>query len=929
MNSKNQQKTKLNDRQKTLEFYCEKYNKLKFVLLPVKGKVPTLYEWTKTIYKHNKKESSFSIIDKKTGECQTHTRKPTIETIIANNKNIGILTGKPSGIIVVDIDEPKDGEIDGKKYFDEILKLDPNYTNYITDISGKGSRRFWYKYNENNPIAKLNVRSFEDVEHRKISIDILSTGKQCVVAPSIHPDSTVKNPKIYEMPNIDKFGEIEEMPNFIINALMKTPKFKEDGTIEFLEKSNLKTNNIRFNSDKYINTEYQNKKDVDELKKSFKKMNDLRNTIAAIDWRRFIGNGTYDTWLKLGFAIYNETGGSIEGFRLYDTFNEKYLEKNCDEKEIYAEALKKWQSFETEPEFDKKITIATLKQWENEDNNEIVEKINLDNKNINIGQDYDFDKFLEEFAETSEKSVLLIENKEKLKEFIIKARSVFRCKSSGNGYIWYCKHCTLITHQPIPNKNISMPFIMMNQYSHTVFANYFKGKKVNAYWFRNTNTNEPIYRPLVSVINKFIKYFKVKETTFLPRQKLTDNVLNTFTGYTSDLLDNVDMKSEKSIKIIFEFERLIGNLTGNKPENTKWFINWIVNIYQRPAISCDKSVILHSDEGAGKDFLLTFLGNYVFGMPLYLGNISLKSTTNNFNSHLVGKLLIGVSEIGNFGGFGDNKNSLKQLIGNNVYQIEGKGKEIQSTLVQPRYVFTTNEYFPIHIEEDGRRYSAFDADMVAIRKLIEENPSYFDDLAKLLYSKYAAKVIANYLRDYELDTELIKNIPKTDYWVELMNAGKSTSTRFSEYFKENCRRILYETDVKWADEKTAPLFVNEKTIKIIDGDFYKLYVEWCDNNKISKKYRKSDIVFLSELHKLKFIEKPKNAVNFRGNKKIRTCRIITIDENEDFSPEKYEKEFMQTTDNFIFPNKVDATNDIITDEMDEQLEKIIGDYCPN
>jgi hypothetical protein len=89
-----------------------------------------------------------------------------------NGQNVGVLTGEPSGWFVdVDLDSEEAVKLSGRF-------LSPTLT------SGRKERphsHWWYRS------PNLRSRDFKDTDGRKKILEIRSTGRQTVVAPSVHP----------------------------------------------------------------------------------------------------------------------------------------------------------------------------------------------------------------------------------------------------------------------------------------------------------------------------------------------------------------------------------------------------------------------------------------------------------------------------------------------------------------------------------------------------------------------------------------------------------------------------------------------------------------------------------------------------------------------------------------------------------------------
>ena len=146
--------------------------------------------------------------------------------------NIGMLTGKSSGVIGIDAD----GE-EGRKHLEKISKGDlPDTAKFTTP---GGGIRLLYKY-PNHIELKTKVDRLEG-EHSEVCF--MSDGKQTLLPPSIHP-----NGGRYEWINAPWDIEIAEMPKWMIDYM--TVKNKKNSYIE--SNKAISTSKDTTISDRYI-----------------------------------------------------------------------------------------------------------------------------------------------------------------------------------------------------------------------------------------------------------------------------------------------------------------------------------------------------------------------------------------------------------------------------------------------------------------------------------------------------------------------------------------------------------------------------------------------------------------------------------------------------------------------------------------------------
>lgn len=149
------------------------YQKKRFIYIPLNGKVPYIKNW-------NKVSKSIDIPE---------------------GKNVGILTGKPSNITVVDIDF-KDN---GMKTWTALSKLYPSFTTPMV-YTPNGGLHLYFKFNKSIPnLSRLSTHT-----PTPIGWDIMNTGRQVVVPPS----RDLMNHKKYRW-KYDLSHPIIEMPKWL------------------------------------------------------------------------------------------------------------------------------------------------------------------------------------------------------------------------------------------------------------------------------------------------------------------------------------------------------------------------------------------------------------------------------------------------------------------------------------------------------------------------------------------------------------------------------------------------------------------------------------------------------------------------------------------------------------------------------------------
>lgn len=174
-----------------------------FIPVPLHGKRPKLPNWT----------------------ARTHEEA---RTGFAPGDNVGVLTGPPSNILVVDVDLQQRGLEVWNSWIS--AHGDPQTPCVKT---GSGGRHYYFKYQDGFKSASKVVKIGDEV----VGIDIKTTGGQVVYPGSIHPDSGRK----YEWIRSPADVAIQPIPIWLLHKLQpdksgdqikaKSPKIGIDGLV--------------------------------------------------------------------------------------------------------------------------------------------------------------------------------------------------------------------------------------------------------------------------------------------------------------------------------------------------------------------------------------------------------------------------------------------------------------------------------------------------------------------------------------------------------------------------------------------------------------------------------------------------------------------------------------------------------------------------
>ena len=205
------------------------------------------------------------------------------------NPNIGVCLGKISNIIGLDFDYHEE-------LHNELIESIP--PSPLIKVGAKGSTHF-YKYNDEKS------RQWKHPKSKKIVVELLSTGKQTVIPPSIHPDGMeYKWTSPYYLDSID-FDMIPDLPKDIEERFNK---------IIGIKKISSNSSNVLKDTDVSIET--------------------INRALLCIN-----ADLNYIDWLRVGLALHSWSNGSQEGFKIWNEWSKTGEKYNEDE------MSNKWSSF--------------------------------------------------------------------------------------------------------------------------------------------------------------------------------------------------------------------------------------------------------------------------------------------------------------------------------------------------------------------------------------------------------------------------------------------------------------------------------------------------------------------------------------------------------------------------------------------------------
>lgn len=222
---------------------------------------------------------------------------------------------------------------------------------------------------------------------------------------------------------------------------------------------------------------------------------------------------------------------------------------------------------------------------------------------------------------------------------------------------------------------------------------------------------------------------------------------------------------------------LIGYLTsratpdeGDTGDVMHWLLCWLAYPLQHPGAKLRTAVVMHGDEGAGKNFLFDIMVAIYGKYGALVGQDELEDKFNDWRSC---KLFVVGDEVSSRAELVHNKNRLKALITSPTVQINPKNLTRREEKNQMNIAFLSNELQPLALDNSDRRY------LVAYTPRAKE-PEYYRKLGEWR-DNGGAEAFYEYLLRYPLgDFHAYTPAPMTEAKSALIAINRKSPELFWE-----------------------------------------------------------------------------------------------------------------------------------------------------
>ena len=259
---------------------------------------------------------------------------------------------------------------------------------------------------------------------------------------------------------------------------------------------------------------------------------------------------------------------------------------------------------------------------------------------------------------------------------------------------------------------------------------------------------------------------------------------------------------ESQLEIIKPFLDHVKNVICNKnTELYRYLIRWLAYIVQNPETKIGTALVITGEPGTGKNTFTDTICK-IFG-PYANDNAKLDSFMGTFNSSILYKRLVVCNEVRSFQ---CNKNydhdALKTLITEKTLDVHKKFIDVQHLENVTDFIFLSNNYAPVKIEENDRRFVVIETSTEFMN-----NADYFRHLYFFLTHRNFYSYLFSYLKTFTIEHNWNPHkIPLTD-----------ARRRLIEYSKPYCWHFIKEN---------YDLFSKG----ITRNDAFEIYRNWCKKN---------------------------------------------------------------------------------------------------
>lgn len=148
--------------------------------------------------------------------------------------------------------------------------------------------------------------------------------------------------------------------------------------------------------------------------------------------------------------------------------------------------------------------------------------------------------------------------------------------------------------------------------------------------------------------------------------------------------------------------KLLDHLCGDDADVVQWVTSWLAYPLQHPGAKMRTSIIMHGDEGSGKNLFFEDCVAKIYGkFGGVIGNAQIEAAFNEWAS---GKLFMVADEVVTRNELRQLKGKIKHMVTGGTIRINPKGLSERDEANHMNFVFLSNELQPLALDKTDRRY---------------------------------------------------------------------------------------------------------------------------------------------------------------------------------------------------------------------------------
>ena len=320
---------------------------------------------------------------------------------------------------------------------------------------------------------------------------------------------------------------------------------------------------------------------------------------------------------------------------------------------------------------------------------------------------------------------------------------------------------------------------------------------------------------LINELPKYEKYYYKKGVCFYSK---FDYDLSLFTGFTFPERNGINHNK------ISLFLSHIKNIIANGDDTLyKYILSWVAFIIQNPGKKTNTCLVILGEEGTGKTMFTTVICRLfdTYAIP-NIANID--DVVGQFNAVIENKMIVVLNEVNATENTANKRsihNRLKTLITDSFTIINRKGIDQYQADNVSNFIICSNEFNPILISENDRRYVVME-----VSNSVRRNTVYFNNLFASFDEEFYINLY-NYFRLYNIKNFDFTKIPMTNKRRSMMNMGLDSFTFYMKQNLEKYKNPRFTATLAY-DDYTA-FYRNDKNA-FVHGQkvFYEKIKQFCD-----------------------------------------------------------------------------------------------------